>query len=539
MPALTTLLTAAALAAFPEVPVDIEISYTAPPGQAVFVLGDRPELGGGDLRNAVKLINTQGNIHTVPVSLPQRTGYTIRFYLRDDAPGRWGDPANGTPVTTELVGVTPGLPAPNNPTLFAYTTFDRPVLHHRTAGGAYESIPMRHIGPGRTPGERLVAATGVGDARTDTEFYIDNAAGFGRVPSAGTLALFTDRAIVQDNEVFAYLPDPATPTPLAPARKDYDPQSPPTIFSSILNETRTYRVFLPRGYDTHTDKTYPVLYMHDGQNVFDQGAFGTWNADETAARITRAGITREVIIVALDHGPDRTGDYLPPDDGRDADDYTRFITDEIMPLINATYRTATGPENTATAGSSFGGIVSLYQAYTFPDTFGKAGVFSPSLWATPNLRARIATTPNPDLRLYLDSGDAGASNDGFAATVALRDLLLTKQANPYTLEGNLRHAVGLGQAHNEPAWAARFPGALRFLFPADEEPDRGLDTLPATPPCPADIAPPFDGLTFSDIATFLDAYLTTDPLADLAPPFNDFTFADITTFLTTFTAGCP
>ena len=113
----------------------------------------------------------------------------------------------------------------------------------------------------------------------------------------------------------------------------------------------------------------------------------------------------------------------------------------------------------------------MYQAWDFPGFFGRAGSFSPSWWAVPAFVSAMNADPNPAARVYLDSGDAGTSADGYPSTVAVRDALLQKDDTlaPYALEGGLRHRVGFFQGHNEAAWASRLGEALAFLFPASEE----------------------------------------------------------------------
>lgn len=182
----------------------------------------------------------------------------------------------------------------------------------------------------------------------------------------------------------------------------------------------------------------------------------------------------------------------------------------------------------------------MYVSYEFPGTFARAAVFSPSVWAMPNFLANIAATPNPDLRVYLDSGDAGASNDGFDGAVQLRDTLAANTTNPYTIESQLRHVVGFGQQHNEPAWASRFPSAYAWLFPTAEEPDRGLTNLLPTNACnPADLTAPFGLLDLIDIDTFITAFLAANPAADLVSPNGVIDLDDTNAFINFYLAGCP
>lgn len=465
---------------------DVEITVNQPTtfGTSVFILGDRPELGGGDLTRAVKLEPSNYPLWKATVHLPEGIDASYQTYLRSDAAGAWGNPNNGSPVGPPNSLAVPGAgPAESDgPAVFAHSTFERPLLVYRVNGGDWNEKPMHGIGAGRDAGERLVAVRRFASPLDEVEFFIREGAQpeatAPRVPAAGEFEINAPRVLVQDAQVYGYLPaDTIDP----PERVD-NPAVPMTIFSSEMGENRRFRVLLPRGYDTNTNKRYPVLYMHDGQNVFDQGAFGTWNTDGTAVSMIRLGQMREVIIVAADHGPDRIGEYIPPDDGRRADEYARFLKNELKPLIDVTFRTLTDAENTGVAGSSLGGLVSLYLGLDFADTFGKVGAFSTASWISPFFEARVRTAPSPaGWRVYLDSGDAGTSNDGFGDTIQIRDGLLSKAVNPSSIEGNLRHVVGFGQQHNEAAWAARLPQCLEFLFPLAEEPRGGLADLNPAP----------------------------------------------------------
>ncbi|MEM1186674.1 MAG: alpha/beta hydrolase-fold protein [Planctomycetota bacterium] len=536
MLAINAILAASLGLPIPTTDVTFTTNHVTGPGQSVFVLGDRPELGGGDLRRAVKLVNTSGSSHTVSISLPLGADYEFEFVTRADAPGLWGNASNGASISAPVSQTAPG-DVPEQAAVLFFSSFTEPVLSHAAQFQPFSSVAMTDIGPGRVAGERLFLAEGLGDPTVLQQFFIADDAGPGRAPASGVLGLAAPLVLVQDDNAFAYLP---SPEPMSPPRKDYDPSHPPTVFSTVLNETRTYRVFLPRGYDTNTEKRYPVLYMNDGQNVFEQGAFGSWNVDENIPRFQALGLAREIIIVAVDHGVDRFRDYLPPFDGFRADDYADFLINELKPTIDASYRTLTDAANTGIAGSSLGGVVSMYLSYEFPTTFGRAGVFSPSVWAMPSFLNRIAFTPNPDLRVYLDSGDAGQSNDGFIGTITLRDTLAVNTTAPYAIESQLRHVVGFGQAHNETAWATRFPNAYAWMFPVSEEPNADLRALLPSSACsPADLTEPFGLTDLGDIDAFISAFAAAGAAADLAPPIGIVDLDDIDVFIEAFLAGCP
>ncbi|HZF50675.1 MAG TPA: alpha/beta hydrolase-fold protein [Polyangiaceae bacterium] len=235
-------------------------------------------------------------------------------------------------------------------------------------------------------------------------------------------------------------------------------QNVPGFQSQNLGGSRTLRVYLPPSYDENPAKRYPVLYMHDGQNVFDAAAaFGgvEWQVDETMNGMITQGKAREVIVVAVDNTGARMDEYTPVPDpgygGGDGDAYLDFVELEVMPHINGQFRTLTGPQNTTIGGSSLGGLISFYAAWTRSDVFGAAICMSSSFWwnnqwMTHQVQKHQGT--KPPARFYIDSG-----TDGSAGTFSMRDAL---QALGYTHGVNLFHWYDPNGAHNEASWATRF-----------------------------------------------------------------------------------
>jgi predicted alpha/beta superfamily hydrolase len=244
---------------------------------------------------------------------------------------------------------------------------------------------------------------------------------------------------------------------------------------------REIRVWLPPGYETG-DGRYPVVYFHDGQNVFRPGGpFGCWFAEDAAAAEMAAGTMREAILVAIPNneaemGLARVTEYQPPDDvnprrdepvsGR-CDAYARFLLGAVKPEVDRRYRTRTGPEDTVVAGSSMGGLVSLWLGLN-TEAFGAVGVFSPAFWTSPNfMQAVIRGARKPGLRIYMDMGTNERGNtrgDYWQDALDVREALLRQGC----VEGeDLLWNPGEGDEHNERAWAKRLPAALRFLLPAD------------------------------------------------------------------------
>ena len=249
--------------------------------------------------------------------------------------------------------------------------------------------------------------------------------------------------------------------------------------SPQFKNERTIMVYLPPGYDSHPREHYPVLYMQDGNNVFDAATSFTgveWRADETAQRLIEAGEIRPLIIVAIYNDADRIGEYTPFVDkqhgGGQGDKYLDFLTNTVKPFIDKTYRTRPGPQDTAIGGSSLGGLISLYAVFARPNVFGQAAAISPTLgWADRAVFAYVRDhVPPHHPRLWIDVGTAeGPSQpapDGSQYVQACREmakLLVTlgfKPGREFHLE------VVEGAHHHERDWAERFDRVLRFLFAA-------------------------------------------------------------------------
>lgn len=218
---------------------------------------------------------------------------------------------------------------------------------------------------------------------------------------------------------------------------------------------------------------YPVLYMHDGQNVFSPGGeFGCWFAEITADDLIRRRVIPPLIIVAIDNdGFNRRSEYVPPGDRyRDwpetgkADRYARYVTGDVAPLINRTYRTLTGPAATSIAGSSLGGVVSLYMAMN-SEIFGMAASMSTAIcWATGFLQ-NLSTAKKKQIRIYHDIGTAEsegmAPDDYWDMPHQLQQALLRAGYQPET---ELKFVVEPHASHHESAWARRLPDMLTWMY---------------------------------------------------------------------------
>src|SRR4030095_12140597 len=253
--------------------------------------------------------------------------------------------------------------------------------------------------------------------------------------------------------------------------------------SEFLEQDRDVLIWLPPGYersddrsdgrsDRRSDERYPVLYMQDGQNLFEpETAFNKgehWRVGETATALIEAGRIDPPIIVGIyNTGEMRIDEYTPTADtrlgGGDADDYGRMIIEELKPLVDRTYCTRTDRENTGIAGSSLGGLVSLHLAFNHPAVFGRVAALSPSVWGDRKriLKTIAAARSKPKSRVWVDMGTAEGRR-------GLDDARLLKAAlvGLGFVDGvDLHYAEYEGATHSEHAWSERVGPMLEYLFP--------------------------------------------------------------------------
>jgi predicted alpha/beta superfamily hydrolase len=244
------------------------------------------------------------------------------------------------------------------------------------------------------------------------------------------------------------------------------------VTSTILGNTRDVIIYLPPDYESSTAR-YPVLYMHDGQNLMDPRttAFGNpdWGVDETAQRLIRNGQMQPIIVVGVyNTGSGRIDEYTQvassPYGGGKADDYGRFLVEELKPQIDAAYRTRTDAASTGLAGSSLGGLVSMYLGLTRSSTFTRLGVISPSIWwAGKDIVTRTQALPQKlPLRIWEDMGTDEGAEETVEDARLLRDALVAKG---WVLDADLKYLEVVGGQHNEAAWAARLDQILMYLYP--------------------------------------------------------------------------
>jgi predicted alpha/beta superfamily hydrolase len=239
--------------------------------------------------------------------------------------------------------------------------------------------------------------------------------------------------------------------------------------------SRTVRIYTPDGYDAHGAHRYPVLYMHDGQNVFahpESMVYDTWCTNRVLESMVAEGRLEPWLVVAVDSGQGRVQEYSPWDEPRSGvkargESYGRFMVEQLKPYVDRTYRTRTESEWTGTMGSSLGGLISLYLGWKYPEVFGRIGGLSPTvMWSQRQLFERWRAHTRRWTRIYLDAGSTEFLDGG---GVALNYGEATRE-----FYGHLKHlgyddhevilVLEPGGQHHERDWQRRLPFALRWLL---------------------------------------------------------------------------
>ena len=254
-------------------------------------------------------------------------------------------------------------------------------------------------------------------------------------------------------------------------------QQHPQFKSRILRNERDVLVYLPPGYRRSPRRRYPVLYLHDGQNVFDAAtsyAGVEWGADESAQRlIEKKWIEPVIIVAAANTGESRIHEYAPTRGVIDTTAkrkrrsrgglrrYARFLIEELKPFIDATYRTQPEAEATGLGGASLGGLATLALGLWYPNVFNRLAVLSPSIWWDECVICRMVDElpVKLPLKIWLDTG---TDEPGWERARDLRDRLVEVG---WRLDDDLQYTEVKGANHSEGAWGARFEAVLRFLYP--------------------------------------------------------------------------
>ena len=234
-----------------------------------------------------------------------------------------------------------------------------------------------------------------------------------------------------------------------------------------LNRTRRIWVYLPQSYASDKKK-YPVIYMHDGQNLFDEATsgFGEWGVDEALDTLSEKGYNK-AIIVGIDNGPKRMNEYNPYEfrsfGKGEGDKYGDFIANTLKPYIDNKYRTLSNKKNTFIAGSSMGGLISLYAVMIYPKVFGGAGIFSPAFWSASGLHDDLSKMGKKmQSKLFFYAG--GKEGDSMipemkSIKTKIKTLPAYRRTNTKTYQ-----IVDMEAKHNEAAWRKHFPEFYKWIL---------------------------------------------------------------------------
>lgn len=232
-----------------------------------------------------------------------------------------------------------------------------------------------------------------------------------------------------------------------------------------LIKTRRIAALLPHDYHS-SNRQYPVLYLQDGQNLFDENApFGNWAVDKKLAILAERGI-HEVIIVAIDHAEEqRIAEFTPSIRTRlgrgDGKKYVRFLADTLKPHVDKHFRTLKEREHTGMGGSSMGGLISIYAGLMYPEVYGRLMVFSPSLWVAPNIHFNMMNLDEHlPMKIYL----YGGNEEGAYMIPNMKKFMAAAEQHGSNNNIDFHLSVDPQGKHNEVRWGEEFPKAVEWLF---------------------------------------------------------------------------
>lgn len=234
-----------------------------------------------------------------------------------------------------------------------------------------------------------------------------------------------------------------------------------------LDRYRKIWAVLP--YDYHTsDKSYPVLYLQDAQNLFNEGSgFGNWEIDKKLSILAEYG-RGDIIIIAIEHGSeDRIKEYIFDNDnvanGSEGKKYIRFITDTLKPYVDENYRTKKDRDNTGIGGSSLGALISIYSGFLYPEVYSKLLIFSPSLWVEPNNNFPMMNFRVPfKTKIYLYGG--GQEGSKMVKRIHIFEEYLKRWEKKNLFDFEFRTSINPEGTHSEFYWSQEFPRAIEWLF---------------------------------------------------------------------------
>ncbi|MDN3692902.1 alpha/beta hydrolase-fold protein [Chryseobacterium tructae] len=234
-----------------------------------------------------------------------------------------------------------------------------------------------------------------------------------------------------------------------------------------LDRYRKIWAVLP--YDYHTsDKDYPVLYLQDAQNLFNEGSgFGNWEIDKKLSILAEYG-RGDIIVIAIEHGSEeRIKEYIFDNDnvanGSEGKKYIRFIADTLKPYVDANYRTKKDRDNTGIGGSSLGALISIYSGFLYPEVYSKLLIFSPSLWVEPNNNFPMMNFRVPfKTKIYLYGG--GQEGSKMVKRIHIFEEYLKRWEKKNLFDFEFRTNINPEGTHNEFYWSQEFPRAIEWLF---------------------------------------------------------------------------
>ena len=249
------------------------------------------------------------------------------------------------------------------------------------------------------------------------------------------------------------------------------------FFIPQLNRTRKIWALLPYNYHK-TDKTYPVLYLQDAQNLFNEGsAFGNWEIDKKMSILAEYG-RGDVIIIAIENGSeDRIKEYILDNDSitknAEGKKYIRFLADTLKPYVDSVYRTKPEREFTGIGGSSLGGLISIYSGFLYPEVYSKLLIFSPSLWVNPENNFPQMNFKNPyEIKVYMYGGEMEGSQ--MTKRIALFEKTLESWENSHSIQFEFKISINNEGKHQEFYWSQEFPRAVEWLFYNTQEDPKEL-----------------------------------------------------------------
>lgn len=453
-------------------------------GSDVFVVGNHPALGYWYPVNGVKLHWSDGNNWTGSIALPAGNSIEYKYVIKTNAGASFCDAANNVWETNANHFITVS-PLPETPsigkTMFYYSTWTNAYLLYQTDYNSFgqtventnwSNVELTRIGAGRTAGEYLYRLDGFSRRGEALIFiphgYKNGSEEWDHSPiTSGNYESDIDTFVLQDGYLYNYWPAATWSASMMETQlvaSSYEPAV----------SSRYIRVYLPRNYSQNTWKKYPVLYMHDGQNVFQPGGiYGCWNAESVADAMIGSGRMRETIIVAVDNTESRSREFIPPTDNEGAgtgfaDQYRNFLVNDVKAYVDTNYRTLSDPEHTVMMGSSYGGVVSTYIGLT-TNVFSKIGPMSPAYTGATNFVAQgIDAGDTSGLRIYTDMGTGTYDVDEIAIYWDVYNMF---QIDGYVNNDTLKSVIACGADHNEAAWNARLYVPFCFLLNPKDEPN--------------------------------------------------------------------